>query len=289
MSGKELPPLRIKPEEKRDGLDLSPNALHLRVSFFGRTLDIPLAEDGYQKINAVLEKHGRELVAGGTIVAGAAIGVTIAYCHIRSKQNHRDEAIETKKTDPIQPVSEKVKAEFEATYKRLHSQILSYALYRLRNQQDAEDLTHRVFTNALVAWPKFNPQIAQERGAQDPHKTWLLHIANNLAINWHRERQRRPKNVPLENLYFLGTSDEYKIPDTDPVFEKLSKKIQQFPPDWQLLLFLKYHEELPDKDIALVLGRTDGAAKAFLHRTLAGLRNKATPLASRRSGPADRS
>lgn len=267
MSGKELPPPKLKPPS---------HSLHLRASFFGRALDIPLAEDGYQKINAVLEKHGRELVAGGTIVAGAAIGVTIAYCHIRSKQNHRDEAIETKKTDPIQPVSEETKAEFEAAYKRFYGEIFNFALYRLGNKQDAEDLTQLAFNNALVAWPRFRPQIAQERGAKDPYKSWLFHIVNNLAKNWHRNRQYHLETVLIEPLHSPRVIEEYKIPDTDPVIEKLSKKIQQFPPDWQLLLFLKYHEELPDKDIALVLGRTDGAAKAFLHRTLAGLRNNAS-------------
>ena len=54
--------------------------------------------------------------------------------------------------------------------------------------------------------------------------------------------------------------------------EKLINAIHLLPGDRQQLLILKYVENMSNKDVGLIMGKSEGAIKSLYHRTLKELR-----------------
>lgn len=157
---------------------------------------------------------------------------------------------------------------FGVLYDRYVGRIYNYIFYRTGNQDDAEDLTARVFFRAMR-----HIEAYQDRGV--PFSAWLYRIAHNLVANWHRDNSRR-QEVPLEDGYRLGADTE--MPESavmrNEEQDTLLDVIRVLSEDRQQLLILKFVEHLSNAEIGHVMGRTEGAVKSLYHRTLLSLRTE---------------
>lgn len=158
---------------------------------------------------------------------------------------------------------------FGLLYERYVEKIYNYVYYRTGNPHDAEDLTARVFYQALRHIPQY-----VHRGV--PFSSWLYRIAHNLVANWYRD-QSRQKVVSLERLAWIGQQGE------DGPFQQIARKerqavllaaIHRLPADRQQLLILKFVERLSNTEIGQIMGRSEGAIKSLYHRTLVALRQE---------------
>ena len=157
---------------------------------------------------------------------------------------------------------------FGLLYERYIDRIYSYVYYRTGNHHDAEDLTARVFHQALKHIPRY-----VQRGA--PFSSWLYRIAHNLVANWHRDRSRR-QVVSLDQVASvapLGDESPFEHAARSERRDKLLEAIRRLPADRQQLLILKFVERLPNAQIGQIMGRTEGAIKSLYHRTLVSLRS----------------
>ena len=165
---------------------------------------------------------------------------------------------------------EQAKADPEAfglLYERYVEKIYNYVYYRTGNHHDAEDLTAKVFFQALNHIPRF-----VQRGA--PFSSWLYRIAHNLVANWHRDRSRR-QVVSLDRLVAVarqGDDGPFDHAALGEQREALLTAIHRLPGDRQQLLILKFVERLPNAQIGQIMGRSEGAIKSLYHRTLVALR-----------------
>lgn len=157
---------------------------------------------------------------------------------------------------------------FGVLYERHVRQIYRYVYYRTGNQQDAEDLTARVFYRALEKLPYY-----EDRGA--PFTAWLYRIAHNLVANWLRDRSRRPV-VALDSVVLSGTErqDPHVAAEAQDEKEFLMEAVRQLAPDRQQLLILKLVEGMTNAEIGDVMERSEGAIKSLYHRTLVALREE---------------
>jgi RNA polymerase sigma-70 factor (ECF subfamily) len=166
--------------------------------------------------------------------------------------------VERAKTDP---------ESFGLLYERYVDKIYNYIYYRTGNHHDAEDLTAKVFYQALNHVSRY-----VQRGA--PFSSWLYRIAHNLVANWHRDRSRR-QVVSLERLVLVHGDEEpgpfEKVARIERQ-ETLLEVIRDLPADRQLLLILKFVDRLPNAQIGKIMGRSEGAIKSLYHRTLVALR-----------------
>jgi RNA polymerase sigma-70 factor (ECF subfamily) len=171
-----------------------------------------------------------------------------------------DEAalVELAKTDP---------EAFGLLYERYVDKIYNYVYYRTGNHHDAEDLTAKVFYQALNHIPRY-----VQRGA--PFSSWLYRIAHNLVANWHRDRSRR-QVVSLDQLALVARQGEdgpFEHAAQGEQRDELLAAIRRLPGDRQQLLILKFVERLPNAEIGQIMGRSEGAIKSLYHRTLVALR-----------------
>lgn len=157
---------------------------------------------------------------------------------------------------------------FGELYERYIGRIYSYIYYRTGNYRDAEDLTARVFMRAMRHISNY-----QDRGL--PFSAWLYRIAHNLVANWHRDNSRK-KEIPLEdtfNIHYRGDIPEGAFLKNEEAIH-LYRLIQKLSPERQQLIILKFVEHLPNAEIGLIMGRTEGAIKSLYHRTLIALRKE---------------
>jgi RNA polymerase sigma-70 factor (ECF subfamily) len=156
---------------------------------------------------------------------------------------------------------------FSILYQENVKKIYNYIYYRTGNNHDAEDLTARVFQRALG-------HITKYQKTNVPFTAWLYRIAHNLVANWHRDNSRR-KEVPIEGQVDLKQKSD--VPEREiekrQELEFLLKAIRKLSNDRQMLLILKYVEDLSNKEIGDVMGKSEGAIKSLYHRTLLELRD----------------
>jgi RNA polymerase sigma-70 factor (ECF subfamily) len=156
---------------------------------------------------------------------------------------------------------------FGLLYERYVDKIYNYVYYRTGNHHDAEDLTAKVFYQALNHIARY-----VHRGA--PFSSWLYRIAHNLVANWHRDRSRH-NVVSLDTMAVVGSRGEdgpFQQAAWGEQRDALLGAIRRLPDDRQELLVLKFVEHLPNVEIGQIMGRSEGAIKSLYHRTLVSLR-----------------
>ena len=156
---------------------------------------------------------------------------------------------------------------FGELYQENIQRIYNYIYYRTGNRSDAEDLTARVFQRALR-------HIQTYKKTEVPFSAWLYRIAHNLVANFYRDNNRK-REVPIEEQEFNLPQPEHletTLIKNEEV-ESILKVIRQLPSDRQLVIILKFVEDMSNLDIARILGRSEGAIKSLYHRTLSDLRD----------------
>jgi RNA polymerase sigma-70 factor, ECF subfamily len=159
---------------------------------------------------------------------------------------------------------------FEALYRKYVAQVYSFALYELRNPHLAEDVTARVFTNALAGLRRFRERDANP-AAPSSFRPWLFQIARNAIANERRGQRRHPE-APLELAISTAAPD-------DPSAEVIRRDeaaaawraLDQLPEERRRALILRFVLELPAAEIGALMGRSEGAVRVLIHRALRSL------------------
>jgi RNA polymerase sigma-70 factor (ECF subfamily) len=152
---------------------------------------------------------------------------------------------------------------FEQLYREHLRDVYSYAYYRVGNQHDAEDLTEQAF---LQAYRHFDR--ARRESAGRPLRPWLIRIAHNLALNYYRDRSRRPQ-TPLESAEPLAARHGTEaIAEGREELRQVMDKLQHLPDDRRDALIMRFALGMDNREIARALGRSDGATKVLIHRAI---------------------
>lgn len=172
--------------------------------------------------------------------------------------------------EPDEILIERARREPEAfgpLYKRYVTPVYNYVFYRMSNRAEAEDMTARVFYQALTHLDRY-----VSRGV--PFSAWLFRIAHNLVANWHRDRQTR-QTFSLDGAVLEHASEEEGLDDQASSREEvreLRAAFARLTPERQQLLVLKYVQGMSNSEIGEIMRRSEGAVKALLHRTFVSLR-----------------
>lgn len=160
---------------------------------------------------------------------------------------------------------EKAYAELMQRYKK---PVYHMILKMVRNVDDAEDLTIEAFAKAFKNLKKFNPEFT--------FSTWLFRIATNNCIDFIRKKKIETMSIHTTFKDESGDSVDIDIKDgnLNPQEEAIkSEKIDiiqaivtKLPPKYQILVRLRYFQELSYEEIAEEIDAPLGTVKAQLHR-----------------------
>ena len=157
--------------------------------------------------------------------------------------------IEAAQRDPLQ---------FAELYEQNFDRVYAFVSHHVRDRDEAEDLTAEVFQRALASIQRF-----EWRGL--PFAAWLLGIANKVLANrWERLGKRQ--EISAEEIELTGT---------DAAIEQraiLFQLVDSLPVDQKQVITRRFVDQRSIREIALEIGRSEGAVKQLQFRALKTLR-----------------
>lgn len=148
------------------------------------------------------------------------------------------------------------------------TRIYSYVYRKTGDRQVAEDLTSDTFMKALA-------NIKGYKHTGQPFVAWLYRIASNVVTDHYRSRRVVSSLDEGVQLAATGTDPEEAALALDDQ-QAVARAIQTLSPDQQEVVLLRFSAGLRLREIAQVVGKTEGAVKALMFRALGGLKGKLT-------------
>ena len=156
--------------------------------------------------------------------------------------------------------------EMAALYQQYASTLLAYLLHRVPSEEDAEDILVEVFLAALE-----NKQFAGL--PEKAQLAWLWRVTRNKTVDaYRRSTRRRKRDVTLDAVGEQVFSDEQEEPESSALrqeeYSTLQRHLKGLTPLQQEVLHLRFGQDLRCSEIAVRLGKHEGAVKVMLSRTL---------------------
>jgi RNA polymerase sigma-70 factor (ECF subfamily) len=149
---------------------------------------------------------------------------------------------------------------FAELYELNFERIYAYIVTRVRDRSEAQDLTSEVFHQALANLGRY-----EWRGV--PFAAWMYRIAAN-ALSDRAQRVAREQKVPSPEVVEEAGLDE--IERRAQVFRLL----KELPEDQRRVVEMRFVQEQSIREIALEIGRSEGAVKQLQFRGLQNLRER---------------
>lgn len=157
--------------------------------------------------------------------------------------------------------------DFEALYREAFPRIYNYLYYRLLDQATAEDIASTVFLKAHRAFDRFDPE-------KSSFTTWTYSIAHNELMN-HYRRQRPVSDIDDVPEAVFATNDEYE--EDDDQAQRVRELLAELSPEDREIVFLKYWEQMKNKDIAELLGMNASTVASRVARAMDRMRAASSP------------
>ena len=141
--------------------------------------------------------------------------------------------------------------------------VYGFQLVRTRNENEAEDIAIRTFSNAFDKLSSYNSQFE--------FKTWLIAISKNIHIDLLRKEKKRFKlQTDEEDNTIYEVADDAPSAEDKLIIEQnlatLLKHIKKLKPHYQQVINLRYFQELSYEEIAQELNEPINNVKVKLLR-----------------------
>ena len=151
---------------------------------------------------------------------------------------------------------------YEANFERVYA----YVIRRVRDRDEAQDITSDVFHLALKSLPRF-----EWRGV--PFAAWLYRIAYNEIADRSKSIARRREH---ERVFPFQENDAV-VEDASGVDDaerrgRLFKLVERLPRDQSRVIVMRFAEDRSIREIATALGRSEGSVKQLQFRAMQNLR-----------------
>ena len=160
------------------------------------------------------------------------------------------------------------KKRFTDIYNRESDTLFRFCLVRISDRERALDITQEAFTRL---WSS----LSMGKEVKNP-RALLFVIARNLIIDWYR----RIKSVSLESL--SGGDDDKRFDPLDPEAtlsietsadaNHVLAMLDKLEPQYREVIYFRYVEDLPPKDIALILELNANTVSVRLTRAMEALK-----------------
>jgi RNA polymerase sigma-70 factor (ECF subfamily) len=165
---------------------------------------------------------------------------------------------------------------FEELVERYQHRLVGVMHHLVGSADEAEDLAQEVFLRVYRARKKYRPRAK--------FSTWLFTIANNLALNSLRSRQRKPAlplNTrdsgplgprPAERLVEARTEQPVQSLQQQELAAIVRRALEGLNERQRMAVVLNKFEEMSYEEIAEVMNLTTKAVKSLLSRARSNLR-----------------
>ena len=167
-------------------------------------------------------------------------------------------------TAPPQPLTLST-SQFHALIDRTSTRLFRLAARLSGSESDAQDILQESYLRAyrVLAQKGFEPRATLD--------TWLYGIVANVALNWVRDRKRQLERETESHtsLEAAGNAGEARV-----ALRELSEWLALLPAEQRVALVLKEIEGLSAKEVAAILGISEGAVEQRLVRSRETIRQR---------------
>lgn len=165
---------------------------------------------------------------------------------------------------------------FQELVELYQQRLIGVLAHLVGNVEEAEDLAQEAFLRVYRARKKYH--------ARSKFSTWLFTIANNLALNHLRTRQRRPTVQldasesgplgprPAEQILHDRAGQPVQQLQQEELAGLVRKAMEGLNERQRMAVLLNKFEDMGYAEIAEVMGLTTKAVKSLLNRARANLR-----------------
>jgi RNA polymerase sigma factor (sigma-70 family) len=123
-------------------------------------------------------------------------------------------------------------------------------------REAAEEIVHDAFARTYGRWASIDVPAA-----------YLRTTVVNLCVAWQRRATLERERVPRPDRTHVAP----------PELDEMWALLQGLPPDLRSVLVLRFYEDLPDDEIARVVGCAPATVRTRVHRAITRLRKEMTP------------
>ena len=167
---------------------------------------------------------------------------------------------------------------FEKLVHKYDKRVLALAFQLVGNKQDAEDIYQEAFMRVYHKINRFR--------FESDFYTWLYRIVVNCAISYRKKRNRhRHQSIEQtgarENGWQWIPADPGASPDTlvsnVELIEQIQSNLETLPLMQRVVFILRFFQDFKIKDIAEIIGCSEGTVKNYLFRSTQKMRRNLSP------------
>lgn len=148
-------------------------------------------------------------------------------------------------------------------HEQYYGSIYRYMSYRVNDLQTAEDLTSEVFIRFLHA-------IQQKNAPQNSIRGWLFGTAS-LILKEHYRKKKRAQLTELSEALPGETAEPTERLEVQESKDALRRAITNLTEEQQQVLALRFGYEMPVRDVAETMNKSEGSVKMLQVRAIAAL------------------
>jgi len=154
---------------------------------------------------------------------------------------------------------------FTVLYEFYFAPIYRYVFTHIGSKIDADDLTQDIFVKILESFSRYEE-------TSSPPLAFFYTIARNTVIDWHRKKKTQPLDEGIENIL----RDPALDPEAEAIGGEEQKEIlslvSRLSPDQRDAIILKYVNDMSNKEIAEIMGKSEETVRKIQSRGFAVLR-----------------
>jgi len=151
------------------------------------------------------------------------------------------------------------------------NQVYRYALARLGNVHDAEDVAEEIFLKMLAGLPNY-------QWRKVPFAAWLMRIARNEVISFARRSGRRVTDSELpEDVIDRQNHDPAESTERTMALEDMREAVKLLPEAQREVIILRFASGLSVADTAKALNKNENNVKVLQHKGMQRLQTLMTP------------
>ena len=159
-------------------------------------------------------------------------------------------------------------AAFKNLMEKYQLQVFRTVMGFVHLKEDAEEVTQDIFVRVYQSLSSFHHDAE--------FSTWLYRITVNTSLNFLRSNRKNRLLQSLEAIFSRRSEEKTPLEELEHAERdrRIRMAIDALPEKQRMAFILSRYEELPQKKIAAVMNRSEGAVEQLLQRAKENLKKK---------------
>ena len=159
-------------------------------------------------------------------------------------------------------------AAFKNLMEKYQLQLFRTVMGFVHLKEDAEEVTQDIFVRVYQSLSSFHHDAE--------FSTWLYRITVNTSLNFLRSNRKNRLLQSLEAIFSHRSEEKTPLEELEHAERdrRIRMAIDALPEKQRMAFILSRYEELPQKKIAAVMNRSEGAVEQLLQRAKENLKKK---------------